>query len=271
MGLDFSNVSGGLSAAIGQWRSASRLYTLSAPSHDRSLPADLMVESFVLHEAVSQPFSLYINALVLHAHVELKQLYARAITLQTTLADGSRARRSGYVTSADSLGADGGFARKGLLVQPWLALLGHTLNSRVWQDKSVIEIVEDVFADHDAIVAWTWDDDVASHVAQGLFARNNGQRSYCVQYRESDLGFVSRLLAEEGICYRVEEDEAAPGGHTVVFFVTSANQAQDETSASSLGGQGIRFHRSSSQEQQDSIQALAAVRSLGPTATVVQG
>jgi len=282
MGLDSSSLAGGLSSIqsavqgalasiIGQWGTNTRLYTLSAPSSERSLPADLMVESFVLHEAVSQPFALYINALVLNAHVELKQLYARPITLHTTLADGSRSRRSGYVMQADSLESDGGFSRKGMLVQPWLALLGHTLSSRVWQNKSSIEIIEDVFADHTSIAAWKWDDGVADYVAQGLFARNAGQRSYCVQYRESDLDFVSRLLAEEGLCYRFEEDEAAPGGHTVVFFASSANQPQDQTSASSLGGQGIRFHRSSSQEEQDSIQAMAAIRRLGATATVVQG
>jgi len=264
-------IQGALSALIAQWRTDTRLYTLSAPGQGNSLPADLMVESFVLHEAVSEPFTLYINALVLNAQVPLKQLYARPLTLNTTLADGSRVRRSGYVTEAQSLESDGGFARKGLVLRPWIALLGHTLCSRVWQDKSVIEIVEDVFAEHDSIAAWHWDDDVASHVAGGMFARNGGQRSYCVQYRESDYEFISRLLAEEGICWRVEEDEAAPGGHRVVFFVRSADQPQDPTSASSLGGQGIRFHRSSSQEQQDSIQTMGAVRGIGATATVVQG
>ncbi|RZL02766.1 MAG: type VI secretion system tip protein VgrG [Rubrivivax sp.] len=274
MGLDSfkPELSRALAAVIGQWGTQARLYTLSAPGgQEGTLPADLMVESFVLHEAVSQPFSLYINALVLNAHVELKELYARPITLHTTLADGSGARRSGYVVSADALEADGGLARKGLLVQPWIALLGHTLTSRVWQDKSLIEIVEDVFADHASIAAWQWDEDVASHVAQGLFARHGGQRSYCVQYRETDLDFVNRLLAEEGLCYRVEEDEAAPGGHTVVFFAHSAQQPQDQVSASSVGGQGIRFHRSSSQEAQDSIQAMAAIRRVGPSATVLQG
>ncbi|WP_052162442.1 type VI secretion system Vgr family protein [Aquabacterium sp. NJ1] len=286
MGLDSSFLKGGLDAALSatrsavdstlggllaQWGSDTRLYTLSAPSSERSLPADLMVESFVMHEAVSEPFSLYVNALVLHAQVELKQLYARPITLETTLADGGKARRSGYVVEASALEADGGFARKGLLIQPWMALLGHTLNSRVWQEKSVIEIVEDVFADHSSIAAWKWDDDVATYVAEGLFARNGGQRAYCVQYRETDLAFVQRLLAEEGICWRVEEDESAPGGHTVVFFVSSAQQPQDAISASSLGGAGIRFHGSSSQEVQDSIQALGSVRQIGPTGTVLQG
>jgi type VI secretion system secreted protein VgrG len=256
---------------IRQWVTDTRLYTLESASRERALPADLMVESFVLHDAVSEPFSLYLNALVLDAHVELKQLYARPVTLLTTLADGSQTRRSGYVTEAWSLQSDGGLARKALLVRPWIALLGHTLQSRIWQDKSTIEIVEDVFADHASIAAWHWDDDVPAHVAQGLLARNGGQRSYCVQYRETDLAFVQRLLAEEGVGWRVEEDEAAPGGHRVVFFVDSSRQPEDVTSQTSLGGRGIRFHGSSSQEAQDSIQALAALRQLGPTATVVQG
>ncbi|MGE0113165.1 type VI secretion system Vgr family protein, partial [Aquabacterium sp.] len=266
-----SFVEGTLGALLRQWVTDTRLYTLESASRERPLPADLMVESCVLHDAVSEPFSLYLNTLVLDAHVELKQLYARPVTLLTTLADGSQTRRSGYVTDAWSLQSDGGLARKALLVRPWIALLGHTLQSRIWQDKSTIEIVEDVFADHASIAAWHWDEDVPAYIAQGLSARNEGRRSYCVQYRETDLAFVQRLLAEEGIGWRVEEDEAAPGGHRVVFFVDSSRQPEDATSAASLGGRGIRFHGSSSQEAQDSIQALAALRQLGPTATVLQG
>ena len=160
-----SALHGLLGDLIGQWQTDKRLYTLESGSSTRPLPADLMVESFVLTDGVSQPFSLHIQALVLNAQVELKQLYARPITLVTALADGSTHRRSGYVTEAQSLDSDGGLARKSLLVQPWIALLGHTLGSRVWQECSVIDIVEDVFADHDSIAAWRWDDDVAPTVA----------------------------------------------------------------------------------------------------------
>ncbi|MBP9063387.1 MAG: hypothetical protein KBF81_06415, partial [Aquabacterium sp.] len=92
-----------LTALRRQWVTDTRLYTLESASRERALPADLMVESFVLHDAVSEPFALYLNALVLDAHVELKQLYARPVTLLTTLADGSQTRRSGYVTEAWSL------------------------------------------------------------------------------------------------------------------------------------------------------------------------
>ncbi|MDE2434413.1 MAG: type VI secretion system tip protein VgrG, partial [Burkholderiales bacterium] len=248
---------------IAQWRTDTRLYTLESASSQYPLPADLMVESFVLTDAVSQPFHLHIQALALNAGVELKQLYARPISLVTALADGSTVRRSGYVTEAQSLDSDGGLARKSLLVQPWIALLGHTRNSRVWQDMTVIDIVEDVFADHEGIAAWRWDDDVPSFVANGLHAPTEGARRYCVQYRESDLDFVQRLLAEEGLSWRVEEDAQAPGGHTVVIFSSSLAQPQDLTSATQLGGKGIRFHRSSSQEEQDSIQSLGAWRQLG--------
>ncbi|MEN9453202.1 MAG: hypothetical protein RLZZ369_2261, partial [Pseudomonadota bacterium] len=248
---------------IAQWQTDKRLYSLESASAERALPADLMVESFVLTDGVSQPFSLHIQALVLNTQVELKQLYARPITLVTTLADGSQHRRSGYVTEAQSLDSDGGLARKSLLVRPWIALLDHTLCSRVWQDKSVMDIVEDVFAGHDSIAAWRWDEDVAQHVANGLYGPTGGVRKYCVQYRESDWSIVARLLAEEGLNWRVEEDEAAPGGHTIVIFANSLNQSQDPTSGTLLGGKGIRFHRSSSQEEQDSIQALGAWRQLG--------
>ncbi len=269
-----SSVAQALAALVSAWRSDTRLYTLTSPSSE-PLPAELMVERFVLHEAVSEPFTLHLHTLALDTHVPLKALLARPVSLHATLADGSRVRRSGFVAEAQSLDADGGLARKALVLRPWIALLDHSLHSRVWQDKSVIEIVEDVFAAHRSIAAWRWDDDVPAHVQQGLFARNGGQRAYCVQYRETDFAFVQRLLAEEGVAWRVSEDDEAPGGHTVVFFVRSAAQPQDPTSASSLGagvtGSGIRFHRSSSQEAQDSIQALAAVRSLAPTATVLQG
>lgn len=277
----------GLAGLLSAWAQDTRLHALKAthaasadqPAHSAApsakpsanARAELLVERFELHEAVSQPFELCVHALTLDAHVALKELYARPLTLTTRLADGSEVSRSGVVTEARSLQSDGGFARKALLLQPWIALLDHTLCSRVWQDASIIQIVEDVFADHPQLAAWHWDEDVAQHVAQGLFARNGGQRSYCVQFRESDLAFIQRLLAEEGIAWRVEEHADAPMGHRVVFFVHSAQQPEDLTSAHGLGGRGIRFHASTSQQEQDSITALAARRELRPTQIVLQG
>lgn len=262
----------GLAGLLSAWAQDTRLHALKATHAEQPLPADLLVERFELHEAVSQPFELCIHALTLDAHVALKDLHARPVTLTTRLSDGSEVSRTGVVTQAQALQSDGGFARKALLVQPWVALLGHTLCSRVWQDASVIQIVEEVFADHPQLAAWHWADGVAEHVAQGLFARNGGQRSCCVQYRESDLDFIQRLLAEEGIAWRVEEHPEAPMGHRLVFFVRSAEQPEDASSAAGGGlSRGIRFHGAHSQEERDSITALAARRTLQPTTMVLQG
>ena len=278
------SLSNALSAWLPQWRlwhSQTRLYQLEAVgsgASDESFQdalSDLMVERFVLHEALSEPFVLELQVLSLRADLPLKALHGRAVRLGITLADGQRSHRSGYITRASALDADGGLARYHLRVQPWPALLNATLASRVWQERTVVEIVDDVFTDHQGVAAWRWDADVPAHVRGGLYARFGGQRPYCVQYRETDLAFVQRLLAEEGIGWRVEEtpadDHQAPGGHTLVLFASSAAQPEDPSSASDLGGRGIRYHRSSSQEVQDSIQALGAVRQLGPTSTVVVG
>lgn len=286
-GMLTQSVSHALNAAPGwlspwlQWLSETRLYQLEAVGSGASDEAfqdalsDLMVERFVLHEALSEPFVLEMQVLSLRADLPLKALHGRPVRLGITLADGQRSHRSGYITSASALDADGGLARYRLCVQPWPALLNATLASRVWQERRVIEIIDDVFADHQGVAAWRWDADVPAHVRGGLYARFGGQRPYCVQYRETDLAFVQRLLAEEGIGWRVEEapadDPQAPGGHTLVLFASSAGQPEDPSSASDLGGRGIRYHRSSSQEVQDSIQALGAVRQLGPTSTVVVG
>ena len=263
------------------WTQGRRLHMLStpegAPSHAVAgvRVSDLLLERFELHEAVSEPFCLTLQVMLLDAHVPLKQLCGQAITLRTQLADGSHVLRSGIVTQARALQADGGFARQQLTVRPWVALLAHTLHSRIWQERSVIEVIDDVLAQHPDLAVWRWDEGVADHVAQGLLGRHAGRRPHCVQHRESDLDFIQRLLAEEGIAWRVEARADAPAGHGLVFFVHSAAQPQDPTSAAgALAGPGIRFHASpghDSQESQDTFCALGHERRLGPTTHAVLG
>ena len=44
-----------------------------------------------------------------------------------------------------------------------------------------------------------------------------------MQYRESDLQFLSRILAEEGLVYRFERDEGAPLGHTLAILADTVD------------------------------------------------
>lgn len=242
-----------------QFTSATRLYRLSLG--EGVAAGDLLVEAFAATEGLHAVGVREVIVLSLNAGLSLNTLIGQRASLQVSLSDGSSASFSGLVNEAAKLGSEGGFARYRLRLVPWIWLLSQSRNSRVWQDKSVVEIIEDVFAAYTPHADWHWSDDVMP------FLQDLPPRSYAVQYRESDLDFVSRVLAAEGVSWRVEESGEASAGHRLVLFADSSRNTafpEDASSAAGLGGQGIRFHAGGAREEQDSIQALAARRALQP-------
>lgn len=227
--------------------------------------AELHLQSWALKEALGEPFTLQVSALSTDAGLDLDAMLGQRLDLASVLAEGGELLRSGIVTAAQAEEGDGGFARYTLEVRPWIALLAHTRRSQVWQERSLRQIVDSVFADHAAIAAWRWSAEVDAHLADSAFTSTDDVRSYCVQYRETDLAFVQRLLAEEGLSWRIEPDDAAPMGHALVIFADSAQaEACPEDDVSAACG-GIRFHRDAAVEEQDTIQAFGGLRSLHST------
>jgi hypothetical protein len=153
-----------------------------------------------------------------------------------------------------ALGSDGALSRYRLRLSPWIWLLSQARNSRAWQDKSMVEIVDAVFAEYQPQAKWLWSADVR------LFMAEATPRSYCCQYRESDFEFVTRLLTEEGLAWRFEEHE--DGGRMVLFSDSSRLCAAPQDASSAAGG-GIRYHAAGALEKSDSIQYLQASRKLG--------
>jgi uncharacterized protein involved in type VI secretion and phage assembly len=149
-------------------------------------------------EAISSCYRYELECLSVDMHIELKDLLGQPVEIRLLLADGDERVMAGIVTQAKQLGGDGGFARYGLLVEPALATLSHRMNSRVFQDKSVPQIVAAVLEEH--IAANTVF--ARSFAVDDQLSRDYPTRSYCLQYRESDFAFIARLLAEEGISYR---------------------------------------------------------------------
>ena len=201
--------------------STTRLYRLQAQGE----LSGLLVQAWSLKEELSTPWTLDLVTLSPRVGLNLNAMLGQQVTLQTALADGSLHPRSGIVMSATSEDSDGGFARYRLEVRPWIALLAHGQRSQVWQEQTLVQIIETVFTRYSSqatYAKWRWADDIAAHLAQSPFLGSGEARSYTVQYRETDLGFVSRLLAEEGISWRIEEsvgDKAE--GHTLVLFADS--------------------------------------------------
>ena len=97
-----------------------------------------------------------------------------------------------------------------LRLVPRLALLGHTEDSRIFQELSVPEIVKKVLDEWKV----TYGFGGKRQAAPGGLSASYAKREYCVQYRETDLAFISRLLEEEGIGWLFDH---ADGKHTLVL------------------------------------------------------
>ena len=237
---------------------ATRLYRLELA--DAGAP--LIVERWAGRERLSGDFQWTVDVLSTDAALPLDDWLGKPATLQTRLAGGGLSPRSGLVREAACVGADGGLARYRLVLVPWTWLLSRGRHSRVFQDRSVVEIVEAVFAGYAPLAAWQLGDEV------GPFLAATRPRSYCVQYRETDAAFVQRLLAEEGLGWRLEEDPEAAAGHRMVIFAESAAQPED---AASADGSGVRYHRSDATEARDSVQGIGLQRRIGADRMSVLG
>lgn len=88
-------------------------------------------------------------------------------------------------------------------LRPWLWFLGRRKNSRVFQAQSIKDILTKVFGEYSS------GSDHAFRVEATL-----PKLDYCVQYNETDLDFVTRLLEEAGICYFFEHTDTK---HTLVM------------------------------------------------------
>jgi type VI secretion system secreted protein VgrG len=155
---------------------------------------ELAVVSFDGVEGISRPYSFEIDFL---AKVEEPLLEGLIVGKPATFSMRATARVRrvvhGILAWVQPEGArpmDGLRCYRARLV-PRFWLLKRRRMSRIFQDKSVREIVDSVL--EAALVPRTW-----------RASREYRKRDYCVQYEETDFAFVSRLLAEEGICYYFE-------------------------------------------------------------------
>jgi type VI secretion system secreted protein VgrG len=167
--------------------------------------------------AVSAGFKFELLALSTNAHLQLKDLIGQPVRLDLLTQQSRTELRPfhGHVTAFALLGSDGGLARYKLTIEPWLSFLGHRQDAWVFQDKTVMQIIDEVFSDYQAqgklAPAWRWELADAS-----VYPR----RSLCMQYHESDLAFVQRLLAEEGLFCWFEHQAGegdSLGQHTLVI------------------------------------------------------
>jgi type VI secretion system secreted protein VgrG len=230
----------------------SRLLRLQLP-HDCGLPADaLLPHRLEGSEYLSRCYRYDLDCLSTDAYIELKQLLGLPVAVDILLANGLTRRIAGLVTHAEHRSTDGGFARYGLIIEPALATLEHAHASRVFSDLSAPDIVQEILSRHCA-------DNPAFSIAFSVEVQLHKQyppRSYCLQYRESTLAFIERILVEEGISYRfIFPQDGDEPQHRMALF-DSADSLEANTQET------VRFHRADGTEEADTITAWSAVRQI---------
>ncbi|WPG36664.1 type VI secretion system Vgr family protein [Variovorax sp. EBFNA2] len=235
-----------------------RLIKLQLPA---SAPQNaVVVERFIGTEGLNELFEFTIDTLATSSEFDPFALIGEELSLRLLLANGSFRTWHGYLTAVDALGGDGGLARYRLHLQPWLAALGLRRDSFVYAAKHVQDIVSEVFADHTTA-------SFSFEVTQEMPVRPT-----CVQYRESDLAFVLRLLAEEGLSFRFAHEQQSANGsstgnnttpshHRLVIFDRAATPPDCALPQ-------IRFHRVDATESTDAITAWSSRRQVATNAVM---
>jgi type VI secretion system secreted protein VgrG len=136
-----------------------------------------------------------LSALSTRSDIVPADLLGRSLTVKVELRGGGFRYLNGYVTRFAQEAMVGRYYHYRITVHPWLWFLTRTTDCRIFQEKTVPEIVKEVFGDHPAAAF--------EDALTGTYPR----REYCVQYRETDFAFVSRLMEEEGIYYYFEHSE----------------------------------------------------------------
>jgi type VI secretion system secreted protein VgrG len=150
-----------------------------------------------------------------------------SVLLQTN-EDGDQRHFNGIVTRFGCTGWSGEFASYEATVHPWLWLLTRASNCRIFQDKTVPDIVKEVCNVYGGVVA----------LSTASLSGEYPALPYCVQYRETDFNFVCRLLEGAGIYFYFTHDAHK---HTMVLADSYSAHAPI------AGYDGLKFARAARQ------------------------
>jgi type VI secretion system secreted protein VgrG len=175
-----------------------RPFTVTTP-----LGADkLLLERFTGEEAVSAPFHFTLEMVSKQNNISADSLVRQPISINMELSDGSTRVIHGRVSRFVQLGSADGLTSYRADMVSWNWFLSLSSDCRIFQHLSAVEIIKKIFDENG------FTDYKVSCV------KSYPKREYCVQYRESHLDFVSRLMEEEGIFYFFEHSGSK---HTLIL------------------------------------------------------
>ena len=161
----------------------------------------LLLRKMTASEELGRLFEYDLDLLSTNYAVDHNKILGQSMTVRLGTESGDR-YFNGAVVSFAQVGTWGNYARYRAILKPWLWFLTRTADCRIFQEQTVPDIIKAIFRElgfsdfKESLSASyrTWD--------------------YCVQYRETDFNFVSRLMEREGIYYYFTHED---GKHTLVL------------------------------------------------------
>jgi type VI secretion system secreted protein VgrG len=165
-------------------------------------PDELVLYRFEGHEGLSELFEYRVEALSRNDNINFDRAIGKNCSVTIDSYNNVKRVFCGVLVEAQWTGIEGVFYAYSLVLRPWLWLLSRRADCRIFQDETVVDIIEKVFTTAGFA-------DYALRVSRSEYP----EIPYCVQYRETDLAFVSRLMEEWGI-YTFFQHETAR--HTLI-------------------------------------------------------
>ncbi|MBI5017312.1 MAG: type VI secretion system tip protein VgrG [Deltaproteobacteria bacterium] len=193
-------------------------------------PGALLLRRMVAREALGRLFEFELDLLSQDEAVPFDDVLGQGMTVSVELPGGARRTFHGVVSQFAQTGRVGSYAAYRAVLRPWLWFLTRVADCRIFQEKKVPEIIKEVFRAH----GFTDFDEALS----GSYRTWD----YCVQYRETDFNFVTRLMEHEGIYYYFKHEagkhtlvladsysshSATPGYETVPYYPPSKNVVRE--------------------------------------------
>jgi len=240
---------------------------ISIQFSNAELNSQIMLQRIDGYHGINDGLSAELICLSTNPYIELKQFIGCQIAVDQVTDSGQLFRTTGIVTGASQGQSDGAFSLYRLTMQDATSLWHKRRNSRVFMNKSVVDIIEVIFKE--------WQNK-SPLFASSLQLETSGLtktydvRPFSMQSNESDYAYLTRIMREESINWIVDES---------IYLVTSNSQnieaqklrlIDDNNQFQALERRTIRYHRSNATEKYDSITSFIAQRQLQPTAIHVQ-
>jgi len=157
----------------------------------------LLLRNFAGREAICEPFLFTLDMSSDDSTLDVDKLLGQAVTVTLTDGGGTTRLFNGLATRVTVAGSSWVVE-----MRPWLWMLNLTTDSRIFQNKSIPDIITGLFTE------------LNFSDYQNKLTGTYSALEYCVQYQETAFDFVSRLMEQAGIWYLFEHSDSA---HTLVL------------------------------------------------------